>query len=204
MKIQRLSTFAALLVVSLSGSAVAEEKGGIITDLGVTFGVGGGVTDFTGEEMRDMTGTAGTWDARLVVGTHKLVGIEAGYVGSLQSIDALGMESDARLVSTGVDAAVRVHFLPGEFQPYAFAGAGWRRYDVTNTNTNTSSMADSDDLLEIPVGVGVAYTFKHFNLDVRGSYRPTFDNDMVAGATRDDERPTLDTFQVTGRIGWEF
>lgn len=205
MRTQGFSLLSALLLVSLSSPAQAQEKAdGFIDDWGLAFGVGGGVADFTGDAMRDMTSTAGAWDARLVFGTHKIFGIEAGYAGSLQSIDSLGLDNNALLMSTGVDAAVRIHLLPGDYQPYAFVGAGWRRYDLTNVDTNTSSVTDTDNVVEVPFGVGFAYTYEHLTFDVRGSYRPTLDADLVVPVAAGEDSPKLDTFQVSARIGWEF
>ncbi len=205
MRLQHLAIPGALLLLFVSTPAQAEEEGGdLISNYGLAVGVGGGVADFTGDAMRDMTGTAGAWDARLIFGTHKYFGVEAGYLGSLQSIDSLGLDNNALLVSSGVDAAVRLHLLPGQFQPYAFAGAGWRRYDLTNVETNTSSVTETDDVLEIPFGIGFAYTYEHLTFDVRGSYRPTVGSDLVMPNLKGEDSPALDTFQVSGRIGWEF
>jgi hypothetical protein len=205
MRLRRLTTASVFLLLSLSSPARAQhDVGGVINDWGLTVGVGGGVADFTGDAMRDMTGLAGAWDARLVFGTHKYLGIEAGYVGSLQSIESLGLDNNARLVSTGVDAAVRLHLLRGDYQPYAFVGGGWRRYDLANVDTNTSSVTESDDVLEVPFGIGFAYTYEHLAFDVRGSYRPTVYSDLVVPVAEGEESPALDTFQVSARIGWEF
>src|SRR5688572_5726179 len=157
-----ISLFGALLLLAFSPAANAEEATDVISEYGLSVGVGGGVADFVGEDMRDMTGTAGAWEARIVVGTNKSIGIEAGYIGSVQSIDTLGLDSDALLLSSGADAAIRLHLLNGDFRPYIFGGAGWRRYDLTRVDTNTSSVTESDDVIEVPLGVGVMYGFDHF------------------------------------------
>ena len=47
--------------------------------------VGGGFEDFTNNTMQNMTGTAGTWTARVLAGTRQFVGVEAAYVGNARS-----------------------------------------------------------------------------------------------------------------------
>ena len=57
--------------------------------------MGGGFEDFTNSTLQNMTGGAGTWNARFVAGTRQYIGVEAAYVGSARSIDALGLQSNA-------------------------------------------------------------------------------------------------------------
>ena len=63
-----------------------------------------GVLDFARDDLPDMTGTAGSWDARFQSGTRCYLGFEAAYLGSAQSIDAIGLDQDATLLSNGVGA----------------------------------------------------------------------------------------------------
>jgi hypothetical protein len=194
-----------LSITAFSGPASAEEEPDFLSKWGLAVTVGGGAGDFIGEDMRDMTGVAGAWDARVIFGTKQIVGVEAGYLGSLQSIDALGLDTDAQLMSNGAEALVRLHFLPGMIQPYAFAGAGWRRYDLTNVETNTSSVTEKDDVFEIPVGLGVSFRYEHLLIDVRGAFRPSFDDDLVPSTNEEEESAlSLDTFQFGARVGYEF
>ena len=68
--------------------------------------VGGGFQDFTNSDLRSMTGSGGYWSARLVGGMRRIVGMEAAYVGDARNIDALGLGSNAHLVSNGVEGAL--------------------------------------------------------------------------------------------------
>ena len=70
-----------------------------VSRLGAGILVGGGFEDFTNNTMRNMTGTAGMWTARVLAGTRRFFGAEAAYVGNARSIDALGLQSSATLVA---------------------------------------------------------------------------------------------------------
>lgn len=186
----------------VAGNAAAEEPE-LITEYGMSLTAGGGVAGFTDETMRDTADVGGAWDVRAALGTRSPIAIEAAYVGSAQSIQAIGLDNDAVLLGTGVEALARVNVLPDEdFTPYVFAGAGWKRYDLTNVDTNTSAVSDSDDLLEIPMGVGAAYRFSGFVADVRGEFRAATDADLIAQDT--DEEIEMHTWGATAQVGYEF
>ena len=148
-----------------------------------------------------MTATASYWDLRFVVGTRQSLGIEAGYAGTVQRIQALGIDRDALLLSTALESDLRFHFLDGAWQPYMLVGAAWRRYQVRNADSNTSAMRDRDDVLEIPMGLGMAYRWQGLVLDGRAVYRAAADEDLLA--TRAEDESSLDNFHVSAGIGWE-
>jgi len=148
--------------------------------VGFSVAAGGGVADFTSSEMRDTTGVAGTWALRATLGTKTPLGFEGSYIGSAQSIDALGIESDAMLVSNGVQGALRLNAVIGApITPFVFGGVAWSHYDLTNTSTNTSAISGSDNLLEIPVGLGVGGSWRGFGYDLRGELRFATNEDLV-------------------------
>jgi len=165
--------------------------------------LGGGVQDFTQSNVRGMTGTAGYWNARLVFGTRQFVGLEAAYIGSAQSINALGLASDAVLVSNGAEGAVRVNIpIVGRatlMEPFVFGGAGWSRYHIARSAQNRSSLASDDDIVEIPYGAGFAASYRNFMVDARFTYRSTFYNDMLR--TTGDR---LDNWSAGAQLGFEF
>jgi hypothetical protein len=203
MRIRTIGFGLGALTLLTAGSATAQmrtyEGGNLLTRNGMEFSVGGGVQNFTTDEATDVTGTAGTWEARVIAGTRRLIAIEAAYIGSAQSVDAIGLDSDAVLLGTGLEGDVRVNWNNSTaWQPYALIGAGWKRYDVTNADFNTSAIADDDNLLEIPMGIGVAYRFAPLVLDVRGVFRPAVGNDLIAGDT------SLHNWSATARAGFEF
>jgi len=148
--------------------------------VGFSLSAGGGVSDFTNRDMRDTTGTAGTWAVRAVLGTKSPLGFEGSYIGSAQTINALGLDSDAVLVSNGAQGALRLNAVIGApITPFVFGGVAWSRFRLADTSTNTSSIADKDDLLEVPVGLGVGGSWKGFGYDLRGEMRFATNADMV-------------------------
>ena len=165
--------------------------------------VGGGVTGFTDDRMRDLANTGGAWTARLTIGTRMHFAAEVAYNGSAQELTTLGLDDSAMLISSGAEALARWNILADTmFQPYAFVGAGWRHYDLTNTSFNTSSVNDSDNVAEIPVGAGLAFRYEGLIADARFDFRPAFDNELVNPVG--DTEFQLHNWTTSLRIGWEF
>jgi hypothetical protein len=198
-------------VVAPPGSTVTRNetdrggRDGFLRTYGLSLSVGAGVTGFTDSTMRDTTKTGGLWDVRVGLMTNRALGVELAYEGGLQAIDSLGLDTDARLLSTELEALGRLNFLTGRWsiQPYAFAGAAWKRYSLENVEINTSDVNDQDDVLEIPLGVGLGYRVRGFLVDVRGSFRPAIDSDLVPKNSEGDAA-ALHTWAATMRLGYAF
>jgi hypothetical protein len=177
--------------------------------LGFAVQAGGGAGGFVNSNLRDSTNPGGDWDVRATLGTKSLLGVEASYIGSAQGITALGVDNNAMLVGNGVQGALRLN---GTFdfpvQPFAYGGAAWRRYDVTNTSTNTSDIANRDDVLELPLGIGVAGHFDGALLDIRGEYRFARDENLVRdtsiGNLDNTSFASMNRWGVNANIGYEF
>jgi len=193
------------LVATPSGRASADEGDNPLQEYGLSLTAGGGVAGFTEEAMRDTADTAGVWNVRAAFGTRFPVALEAAYLGSAQNIDAIGLDSSAVLLGTALEADARVNIIPdGAVQPYAFVGAAWRRYNLTNADVNTSSVEDQDDILEIPMGAGVAYRYQNFLGDVRGEFRATTQEDLLPESGTSDEFVPMHTWGASLRLGYEF
>jgi hypothetical protein len=176
--------------------------------MGFGLSLGGGVDGFVDEAaIGTDTTVGGSWNLRLTWGTKSPIAFEGSYIGSAQSIDAIGLDNDAVLVGNGAQGAVRVNFVTDYVaQPFLYGGAAWRHYELTNTNFNTSDVADSDDVFELPVGIGVAGYVAGFMADVRAEYRGTWDDDMFPS---DNDRSDalisqMDRWGVMANIGAEF
>jgi hypothetical protein len=175
----------------------------VVGRLGAGFMIGGGYEDFTNSTLRSMTGGGGSWNARGVVGTRQYLGAEAAYVGAAHSVEALGVGSNALLVSNGLEGNARVN-LPITMRhaqllvPFGFIGLGWQHYQVTNTNTNTSDLAGKDDVVTMPVGGGLEYAIGRFMADARFTYRPTYYNDLMRNGG------SLSNWGVGGQMGVSF
>jgi hypothetical protein len=195
-----------------AGNAVAQDydddgddaESGLVTKYGLSITAGGGVAGFTDETLRDTADVGGTWDVRAAFGTHYPIALEAGYIGSAQSIDAVGLDTDAVLVGTAFEGLARVNLLPQDrFNPYFFGGAAWRRYDVTNADTNTSDVSETDNLLEIPVGIGVNYRLSGFVADARGEFRIAGEEDLIRTDLGADNA-RMHTWSASAKLGYEF
>jgi len=176
--------------------------------LGFAMTIGGGVAGFTDSTIRDSTGDGGNWDVRAMIGTRQFVGVEGSYLGSAQSIDAIGLDTDATLVGNGLQANLRLNATKDtDIQPFLYGGVAWRRYDLTGEDFNVSDVADSDDVLELPIGVGVAFKYRGLLLDARGEYRAAFYEDMIPTfAELDDpnDAAAMHRYSINANIGYEF
>jgi len=182
---------------------VTPNQDSTLTPFGMGLTVGGGVVGFTNSNMRDNLHTGGGWEARATFGTKTPLVLEAAYVGTANRLDTFGVDDNAALVSNGAEANLRLNLTTTAIKPYLVAGAGWKHYAVSNTDVNTSSLEDSDNVLEVPLGVGIGYSFNGFIADVRGTYRPAFDDDLIRSDIGNDDTG-LDTWKVGANIGFEF
>lgn len=200
MRIPRLFFIASMMLAPAVASA--QEKADLLTPYGMSLTVGGGVTAFTDQQMQDATDPGGAWEARFTAGTREYIGLEAAYIGSAQGITALGLDSDAILVGSGVEATARVNLLKGEIQPYVLAGAGWMHYQLENADFNNSDVTEDDDVLEVPLGAGIGYRYRHLILDARGLFRPVAFSDLIG--PQGDTQTDLHSWAALVRGGFEF
>ena len=168
-----------------------------MTPYGISVTGGGGVTGFLRSEARDYTSTGGNWNARVALGTRYIVAAELGYVGSAQSVNALGLDSDANLMSNGAEVAARLNILPGAVQPYLLAGAGFTHYRIVGEDFNNSNLENSDNVAHFPLAAGLALRYRGFVADARGTVRPVADDTLLAGAQ-------MHTWGVNLNAGVEF
>ena len=173
----------------------------LVTPIGMGLSVGGGVAEYLGE-ADVFTDPGGTWEARYLVGTRTIIGGELAYLGTANSLQTLGVDDNAVLMSNGAEGALRVNFLTDAWQPYVLGGVGWKHFNVVNTDTNTSDIRDSDDALTVPLGAGIAYRYSNVFADLRGMYRPAFLADITRGQGNDDTG--LDTIGGSLNVGFEF
>jgi hypothetical protein len=172
--------------------------------IGASVLLGGGYEDFSNSTMRNMTSGGGNWNARLVAGTRQYVGLEAAYVGAARNIETLGLSTNSNLISNGLEGALRVN-VPvvtglSLVEPFGFIGLGWQHYNVTNySSTATSDITDRDDVMTVPYGGGLAFSYNMFMADARFTYRQTYMNDLLRA-----NGGSLSTWGVTGQVGVEF
>ena len=176
-----------------------------LSGIGIAVAAGGGAGGFTDATMSDTTDVGGDWDVRVTLGTRSPIAFEGSYIGSAQNITALGLDNDAVLIGNGMQGALRVNAtLDLPVQPFAFGGVAWRRYDLSNANTNLSDVAGSDDVLEVPLGIGLAGRMGEFVLDARGEYRMSSEEDLIPSQNRVGSNADMARWGVKGTVGVEF
>jgi hypothetical protein len=178
-----------------------------MSEIGVGVTLGGGAVGFWQDGTRNFVDIGGSWDVRATIGTRLPIAFEAAYVGTAQGLNSLGLDNNAVLLGSTAEGDIRINILRGRIQPYVFGGAGWTNYRIVNTAISTSDLNRTDNVLEIPFGAGVTARLGHaFLLDIRGTGRWTFDDDLfknVATATNAGDSH-LYNWMGTAHLGWEF
>lgn len=167
---------------------------------GLSLAAAGGPEAFA---SRGNTGTdiGGGWAVRASFGSKKLIGIEAAYIGSAQSISATGMANNAVLVGSGVQGNLRLNMGPQlAIAPFLYAGAAWRHYSLTNSDPNTSAVRSTDNVAEFPIGAGLQYVYRGLLLDARLDYRFTQNGNMMPAASNMD----MNRWAIQGGVGYQF
>jgi hypothetical protein len=167
----------------------------------IALSLGGGVIGFSEGVLRDLTDIGLAWDLRLTLGTRSTLGLELAYVGSAQKSDVLVI--DSTLVGQGAEALLRLNVGSFDLQPYAVGGLGWTHYKVYHGGQRFNIPLD-DDVLTVPVGAGLAFRTHGALLDLRGTYRYAFDDELFKRQSGFVDAPGLDTWSVTARVGVEF
>jgi hypothetical protein len=190
---------ALLALAPALGLAQGQPPAQDLTPFGEYVLVGGGVTDFAKEAVKDRYDVGGTWDARIGFGNRFYVGGEIAYVGSARG--ATGSGSD--LMSNGAEGVVRVQYpyATGDWlvEPFAFGGLGWSHVSLKDAAPGLKS---SDEIGVVPFGAGVTLGYKQFLLDARFTYRATFSDDLALAVN--SSPASLDQWGVVASVGYEF
>jgi len=187
----------------------AAPRAGWASRFGWAIMAGGGYTDFTKGDMRDVTGGGGGWDARFIGGTHSIIGFEAAYVGSAHSINSLGVTSaNPTLIQNGFEGTGRlnipIRYRANLFEPYGYAGLGYSRFHVSNFENGTLSSftSNADNTMTAPFGGGFAYAYKGFIADVRGGWTAVYYENLLGAAQ--NTGGALNHWNAGGQIGFMF
>jgi hypothetical protein len=175
-----------------------DDRPTLVTAVGMSADIGGGVVRFIDRGISDITKAGGSWMARLTVGTRTHLGGELAYVGTASEINTIGLSDKAVLLSNGIEAVLRVNALTGMWQPYAIAGYTYRHYTIQNSSFNVSAVSSSDNISEIPVGVGLAWRNRGFIVDGRFTLHGAITPNRVIADTN------LSSFGFDAKVGFEF
>jgi hypothetical protein len=177
--------------------AVSSEKKG----LGMSAEIGGGTGGFLDRNAAAATTAQGNWTGRLIFGTRSHLGVEAAYIGGLQTLVGNNFSgATPRLLGNGVEGALRLNLLTGVLQPYATAGVGWTHYNIVGVNGGslaTSDINDRADVAQIPLGVGLAFKPGGFIVDTRLAFHPAFGGNIFGNSN-------MSTWDLGARLGFEF
>jgi hypothetical protein len=185
-------------------------EGHLQSGYGVSTILGGGVTGFTDQTMRNTvtSNVGGLWDLRITFGSHMPLALDVGYIGTAQSIDSLSGAQNGTLVGTTVEGALRWNMLPHDaWNPYAFVGMGWQRYDVTGAKfvMADAGINDSDNSVVFPMGAGLSYRDRGgLVVDVKGTFRANTQAGLVLETIDSTKFAPMHTWEASGAIGYEF
>lgn len=182
------------------------------SQIGVSLGLGGGVTSFSGGALKEGSSAGGSWELRITGGTRLFLAGEAAYVGTRRSLSLPGASGvtageTPHLFSHGIEGALRLQ-VPYErgawlIEPFAFGGLGWNHVGVDATiAAGNDNLRSSDDILVIPVGAGLAAAWNGVVLEGRFTYRATSGAGLLRNA--DGTFASLNSWAVGGLIGYEF
>lgn len=190
--------------LGFSSLAHAQEQEEVVVEerepVGIGLTLGGGITNFTHQNSRDLVDIGGLWEVRAILGAGSPLSLEAAYVGTAQPMN---FPEDATLLSNGLEGALRVNLGTGMAQPFVFGGMGWQRYSVEGTGRTVASISE-DDVWTVPVGGGISFINDGFLFDIRGTYQFAFDDEVLQNAGELDEEAQLNTWSATARIGVVF
>jgi hypothetical protein len=191
----------ALAAAPRIGSAQEPRAGDSRNDLappGAYVLVGGGVTEFMKDAVKDRFDTGGAWDVRLGIGDRFYLGGEVAYLGSYRS----GVGSGPDLVTSGAEGVLRLQYPYASggwlLEPFVFGGIGWSRFSLRDAPAGASG----DDIGVVPFGGGFMVGRGGLLLDARFTYRSTFDEDLALAVN--DRPKNLDQWAVGASIGYEF
>lgn len=183
--------------------------------VGWSLSLGAGVGQFASDGMEEVTDPGVAYDLRLHLGTERLVGVEAAYVGSVQDVGVPGGEGGA-FVGSGIEGTVRLNLdrVPGasfgatlgglRVSPFLFAGVGWSHWDLVNADATTASLLGATDAFVFPVGGGLSATSGRWVFEGRFTWREATGGDVMQPPTPDDLDDSLDAWRVTAAVGLRF
>lgn len=180
------------------------------SDIGVSALLGGGISGFTDKAMRDVmsNNVDALWDLRVTIGSHIPLALDIAYVGTSGTINALGGNRSGTLVGTTAEAALRYNILPHfAWDPYAFVGVGWQRYDLSGGTFTVADtgIRDSDNSVVYPMGAGIAYRDKHgLVVDLHGTFRANTNYGLVAQTVGGTSYVPMHMWEASGAVGYEF
>ncbi|HEX8699548.1 MAG TPA: hypothetical protein VF815_11970 [Myxococcaceae bacterium] len=141
---------------------------------GLTVMLGGGVEGYTGA-LAPQINPGAAYGVTAAIKPSKVFGLELGYSGAVNNLDAATGGTGPDLVRNGGQAALTFGLGAAPVQPYVLGGIGFSDYNIRN-----EAAGFSDDLVgNVPVGAGLRTHIGDFTFDLRGNYNFLFDQDFA-------------------------
>lgn len=167
---------------------------------GVTVLLGGGVEGYTGGLAPEIN-PGPSWGVGVGLRPTKVVGVELGYSGAVNSIETSGRDAlssgNADIVRNGGAAMATVGLSATPVQPYLLGGVGFDRYNIRHNDTGDFR---DDTVGNVPLGVGLRSQVSNFTADLRGTYGVLFSQNFAEGEGN-THLSDLGDSTPTGRFG---
>lgn len=164
---------------------------------GVSVTVGGGVEGYTGG-LAPMIQPGPSWGVSVGLRPSKVLGLELGYTGAVNNIDAGGVTGNgADIVRNGGSAVATVGLTAAPVQPYVLGGVGIDRYNVRHDDNGEFR---DDTVGNVPLGLGLRTHVSKFTADLRGTYGVMFNQDFARGEGNTN-LADIGSSTPTGRLG---
>lgn len=160
--------------------------------------LGGGTNGFMGGAAREVIGPGLGWEVRVSTLDNRHVRAELSYLGSTQeAVDA----PDIFLDTHGLQGTVRINVVPTwPVEPFFYLGVGVSRLTVKN---DVAGMFTSPDyVLDNPFGLGAAYHFGRFVVDLRAAISVVTGAQIVT-VTDTMESANMNRFSLRASLGIE-
>ncbi|HEX8439767.1 hypothetical protein [Archangium sp.] len=165
---------------------------------GLTVLIGGGVEGYTGE-LAPSINPGPSVGVTAALRPSKTFGLELGYSGAVNNLDADVGGSGPDLVRNGASAAVTLGLTAAPVQPYLLGGFGMNWYNVNNGE----GLGFRDDTnSRIPVGVGLRTHIGNITADARVNYNVLLSEDFAPGVDTGDL--TTGSYNGTINLGGTF
>lgn len=172
-----------------------QEKGDM---RGLSVLVGAGVEGYTGGLAPEINPGA-TVGVMAGLRPSKVLGLELGYSGAVNNLDADVGGSGPDIVRNGAVANLTIGLTAAPVQPYVLGGFGMNWLNVRNGE----SLGFSDDTSSrIPVGLGLRTHIGDFTADARVNYNILLSEDFAPAGVDDDF--TTGSYQGTINLGGTF
>jgi hypothetical protein len=166
---------------------------------GLSVLVGAGVEGYTGGLAPEINPGA-TVGVLAGIRPSKVLGLELGYSGAVNNLDADVGGSGPDIVRNGAVANLTLGLTAAPVQPYVLGGFGMNWYNIRNGG----ALGFTDDTSSrIPVGVGLRTHIGDFTADARVNYNVLLNEDFAPAGVADDQLGT-GSYQGTLNIGGTF